>query len=530
MERGWQRTIGRRRLLGLVGAAGVVAAPGLVAAGGGGGFASVAGLPVWQEGPEAALADLAIDLESEPATLDPATSYDVDSWSVVHSVYDALVQYGPDGSLQPLLAETLTSPDPLTWEVALRPDLRFHNGEPLDAEAVAFSIERIKDPLTKSQVAANFRVIEAVDVVDSLRARLRLSAPAPWLPAQMAAWLAVLPPRYAGDPANDPAIRPIGTGPYRFVGWERGREIRLEVNRDYFPASPKGRPIADVVRFRPVPDPSTRVADLLSGASGLVRAVPVDQVAAVEAGASVVTQPLSGSAWIRIPTDVAPFSDVRVRQALNYAVDVETIVAALLAGNGQRLPNFFVEGGLGWNADLKPYPYNPERARALLAEAGYPDGFDTELAYATTERQQIVAAVAGQLSEVGVRTTIQPVEIATFNATWTDPATAPLRFATWRPMFDPYTLLSLIVSNAGFLSRHDNPTLQPTLEAAAVEPDPAVRAKLYRDLGQGLRDEPAAIYLYRTTAFYGVARTVPAWTARADDYIIPTADASAGAA
>ncbi|MCC6314220.1 MAG: ABC transporter substrate-binding protein [Thermomicrobiales bacterium] len=473
--------------------------------------------------PPATMVDaLAFDLATEPPTLDPATTYDVDGWSVVHSIYDALVQYGPDGALQPLLAESLTSPDPLTWEVKLREGVTFQNGEPFDAKSVAFSVQHITDPETKSQVAGNFAVIEAVEEIDPHRVRLKLTAPAPWLPAQMAAWLVMLPPVYAADPANDFANNPVGTGPYRFAGWDRGVEVRLEVNPDYFTNSPKGTPIARAVRYHWAPEATTRVSDLLSGASDLIRDVPADQLAPVESAAIVIAQSISGSAWVRIPTDVAPFDDVRVRQALNYAVDVDAIVQALLAGHGQRLANFFVPGGLGFDPELTPYPYDPGKAKALLTEAGYPDGFDTELAYTSTERMELVAAVAGQLTDVGVRAKLTPVEKATFNATWTDSSVAPLRYATWRPMFDPYTLLSLLVSNAGFLSRYDNPNAQAILDAAAIETDSGKRAAEYRELGQILRDEPAAIYLFDLTEFYGASHDLPPWTPRADDYLIPT--------
>ena len=466
---------------------------------------------------------LAIDLPSEPPSLDPAIVYDANGWSVVHSIYDSLVQYGGDGKLEPLLAESLTLLDPLTYEVKLRRDVLFHNGEPFDARSVAFSVAHIVDPSTKSQVAENFKVITAVEEIDPHTAHLKLARPAPWLPAQMAAWLAMLPPEYAAG--NDFGAKPIGTGPYRFVEWQRGSQIVLEAEAAGYVGSPiKGDPIAARAVFRFVPEASTRVADLLAGTANLIRNVPVDQVEAVrEGGAEVLVQPISGSAWVRIPTDVAPFDDVRVRQALNHAVDVDAIVEALLGGNGRRLANFFVEGGLGYDPDLAPYAYDRERARALLAEAGHPDGFETQLAYTTAEREELVAAVAGQLAEVGVRAELQPVETATFNATWTDPAAAPLRFVTWRPLFDPYTLLSLLVSNQGFLSRHDNPNAQPLIDAGAGETDEAKRSEIYRELGRLLRDEPAAIYLYSLTALYGIATDVPRWTPRPDDYIIPTA-------
>jgi peptide/nickel transport system substrate-binding protein len=246
--------------------------------------------------------DLTIDLAAEPATLDPALVYESDGWSVVHSIYDSLVQLGPDGSLQMVLAESMNQKDPLTWEITLRPDVTFHNGEPLDAAAVAFSVAHILDPETKSQVAGNFAVIKEVEQVDRLTVRFHLNSPAPWLPSQVAPWLAILPPKYAADPANDFAANPVGTGPYWFDEWQRGSRVRLTRNDDYFTDSAKGSPIAARVDFRFVPDATTRVTDIVSGTSQLVRSVPFDEIEFVTSSADVLAQPIAGCAFVRIPT------------------------------------------------------------------------------------------------------------------------------------------------------------------------------------------------------------------------------------
>ena len=465
--------------------------------------------------------ELTIDLAVEPPTLDPALVYESDGWSVIHSIYDALVQFGPDGALKMVLAESMTQVDPLTWEIRLRPDITFHNGEPLDAAAVAFSIVHILDPETGSQIAGNFQVVEEVEEVDSLTVQLHLSQPAPWLPSLMAPWLVMLPPDYASDPTNDFASNPVGTGPYRFMRWERGSRIVLERNADYFGQTAKGEPVAASVDFRFVPDATTRVTDVVSGTSQLVRAVPYDELETVEAAAEVVEQPIAGCAFVRIPTDVAPFDNATVRLALNHAVDVEAIVTSLLGGNGVRLPNVFVPGGLGYDQDLAPHAYDPELAQQLLAEAGFPNGFSTRLAYTTGDRADLAAAIAGQLGTVGVDVELEPVETATFNATWQDPEAAPLRLLTWRPMFDPYTLLSLVISNTGFLSRYENAEAQTLIEAGAIEPDPEERDRIYRELGVVLHDSPAGIYLWSLTSFYGLERDAPPWTPRADDWMLP---------
>ena len=304
-------------------------------------------------------ADLAIDLSAEPSTLDPALVYEVDGWSIVHSVYDSLVQFGPDGSLQPVLAESLEQIDPLIWEITLRDGVTFHNGEPVNADSVRFSIEHILNPDTKSQVAGNFQVIEEIEAVDDLTVRLHLANPAPWLPSQIAPWLALLPPEYAGDPANDFASNPVGTGPYIFDSWERGSRVQLHRNPDYFAASPKGRPIAEHVSFRFVIDDVTRVADIISDTSQIARGIPVDQVEAVTAAGSVVAEAIAGCAFVRIPNDVEPFSDPRVRLAMNHAVDVEAIIARCSAGMGCGCRTSLCPAGWASMSHLPPTPTIP---------------------------------------------------------------------------------------------------------------------------------------------------------------------------
>ncbi len=504
-----------------LGAAGLLLPPTLV----GGGHVRAQATPVVSPGtaPLPTADRVVIDLPGEPDSLDPALTYDANGWSVVHSVYDSLLDYGTDGQLRPLLAESFAQTDPLTFEVRLRPGVAFHNGEPLDSRAVAFSVNRLLDPALASQIAGNFAAIAAVEEVDPLTVRLRLGEPAPYLPAQIAAWLAILPPVYAADPANDVAANPVGTGPYVFGEWRRGQDLTLTANPNYFAGSPKGTPIARTVTYRVVPEPSTRVADLLSDGADLIRDVPFDQAGEVEdGGAAVIAAPVSGVAFIRIATDTPPFDDVRVRRALNHAVDVDAIVGALL-GEGPRAAGLTVPTSLGHDPALAPYTYDPDRARALLEEAGQGGGFATTLELASTERRDAIEAIVAQFGEVGIDVQLETSERARFNERWADPTAPPLRFVTWRPLFDPYTLMNLVVSAEGFLSRHANPTAQPLLEAATVEPDPAARAARYGELNRVLRDEPAAVYLWQLSARYGAAADLPAWTPRPDEFVLPMA-------
>ena len=464
---------------------------------------------------------MAIDLAVEPPTLDPALVYNADGWSVIHAIYDAPVQIGPGGTLEMVAAEAMSQIDPLTWEIRLRPGITFHNGEPLQSSSIAFSVAHLLDPATASQVAGTFAVIEEVAEIDSLTARLHLASPAPWLPAQIAPWLALLPPTYAADPANDFAANPVGTGPYRFVRWDRGSQISLERNDDYFGGGAKGTAIARSVDYRFVLDGTTRVTDVVSGTSQLVTGVPFDQIEVVSTAAEVVAEPVVGTAFVRLPTDVPPFDRQEVRQALNHAVDVEGIIAGLLNGYGQRLASLFPPGGMGFDVELSPYAFDPDLAKNLLAEAGHPDGFSTRLAYSTTDRADLATAIAGQLAAVNVSVELEPVEIATFNATWTDPEAAPLRLVTWRPLFDPYTLLSLVIAEDGYLSRYSDADAQALIDSGAAETDPAAREQIYRELGRVLHESPAGIYLWNLTSLYGLAAGFPAWTPRPDDWVLP---------
>ncbi len=467
---------------------------------------------------EADLVDeVVIDLEVEPPSLDPALGNDLNAWSIVHAIHDSLVNIGPNGEAEPLLAESIDFPDPLTCRIVLRAGRTFHDGSPVTSEAVKVTLEHTRKPEVASQIADNFNVIETISLVDDLTVEFALSSPAPYLLAQFAPWLTPFP----ASAETTIGTTPVGAGPYRFVSWTPGESVIVEADPGYPAGLPKGRAIAKRVVFRFVPDPTTRVADLLSGNATIIRSVPPDQVdAVVTGGASVVTQPVTGIAFIRLVNNVEPFTDPRIRRALNHAVDVQAIIDSLLNGNGQRLASLFPEGGLGHDPDLAPMAYDPELARSLLSEAGYPDGLDVVLEHTTATRLDIVQAVAGMLGEVGVNVELRPLEQATFNQTWKE--SAPLRYVSWRPLNDPYTLLNLMISENGYLSSFASETLQPTIEAAAIETDPDTRGALYRELGAALQEDPPAIFLNSLVALYGVAADAPPWTSRPDDYTVPT--------
>ena len=472
-----------------------------------------------QVAPVAELLDqLVIDLSGSPDHLTPASSYSTRDWSLIHSIYDSLVDFGPDGDIQPQAAEVFETDDAITFRVKLRADMTFHDGSPVTTAAITRNVQHIQS--SNTQISELYEVITEVREIDDLNAEIVCAEPAVWLPSQMVVWGVLLPEDYSDESL---ATAPIGSGPYIFEEWVADSHISLVRNPDYPLGTPKGDPIAERVTYRFVPEASTRVADLSSGQAQIVAEIPHDQIAGIEQGGSTaITSAMLGTAFIRIASDAEPFSDPRVGQALNYAVDVESIAAALVSPEARRLASVFPDPrGIGFDETLEPFPYDPDRARELLAEAGLNDGIDAEIQAVAGSRIDVVEAVVAQLAEVGVRLGIVATELAGFNQDWPNDQAPALRYATWRPMYDPFSFLRLLINSEGFLSRYDNPTADELIAAGAIEPDPETRNAIYQDLGRELQNHPAAIYLWNLVSTVGIAADLEGWQPRGDEYVLP---------
>lgn len=463
--------------------------------------------------------ELVIDVTGGPDNLDPALTRSSRDWSVLHSIYDALVQIGPEGGLVPLAAERFDVVDDRTYHVALRPGLVFHDGTPVISQAISRSISHVQQ--SEGPAARNFAVVTGVELIDDLTARIITAEPAPWLPSQLAVWAVLFAEGMTPDRFQ---TSPVGSGPFRLESHQAGSEIVLVRNPEYTWGSPKGSPLAERVRFRVVPDSATRVADLATGTANLIVNVPEEQREEVEAsGGTVEEVAILGSLFLRIATDVAPFDDLRVGRAINHAVDVTTIATSLVGGESRRLASLYPDArSIGFDPDLAPFAFDPATARALLAEAGYPEGFDVRLEYVAGERADVLQAIAANLADIGINVAIESVDLATFNGTWTAPDSAPLRLVSWRPIHDPHTLLSLMFASAGPLSRHHDPRADELISSGGREADPERRAELYRELGRHFQEAPPALYLWNLTSVYGLRDFGVGWSPRGDDYVIPT--------
>ena len=462
------------------------------------------------------LADrLVIDLPAEPVNIHPAKAYSDIEWAIVHSIYDALIGFDPDGELRPIAAETFDLVDDVTWEVRLRPGLTFHDGSPVTAAAIVRGFDLITG--SDSLVSDVFGVVESVEEIDDLSARITVTAPTPWLPAQMASWHVLVPEAF--DPAQ-----PVGSGPYQYDEWNLGEEITLSRYEGYQPSATKGTAIAESVAYHFVPDDTTRISNVLSGSTDIASFLPIDALAAFQGdSASLRHAEVAGTWFIRIATDVAPFDDVRVRQALNHALDLDSFVGVLVHDGVQRLASLFPGPvSMGFDPDLASYAFDPELARTLLDEAGYGDGLSVRLEAASDASLAVCEAIIGQWAEVGIEAELVLSDLGAFNANWADPEAPVLRMASWSPMFDPATLLNLVWQSDGVLSRTSNPEIDELI-ALGGSVFGEEREEAYRKLGTVMHDDATAVFLWNLMHVAAITEKAEAWTPRPDQWVMALA-------
>jgi len=478
---------------------------------------------------------LVVDTTAEAESLDPPLVAQFSGNSIINSVFDSLLERDYSGALVPMLAESWSFPDPNTVEFKLRQGVSFHNGEPFKATSVKFSIDRMLDPAMKSPLVGGWpRAFQSVEIVDDATVRFHLFQPDATIFDALAVSGAMVPPQYYSQNSEDVlSARPVGSGPFTFVESVRDDHTTLARNPSYWGVDTyKGRPLVSTVTFRPVPEASTRVADLLNGTADMIFDVSPDDLSTLRGRAGDGYQVVTGNASAKLQfvefmpkkaTD--PLADRRVRQALNHAVDVESIVANLFNGFGSRQSSPIMTGALGYDPGVTAYDYNPTYARQLLADAGYPNGFSTTMDLSSSDNRSEALAVIGQLQKVGVSVQPNTLELATFNANWTQDKSSDLRFARWGGLQDPAVFLNFTTVCGGYLGDQFSCNKEATalVQQAANTLDPNVRAGMYTQVARLLHDDPMGIYLANDVSIYGVGPRVTGWAGPTGrDFLIPT--------
>jgi len=458
---------------------------------------------------------IGIAIGSEPTTLDPQLRDDGGERVVTDNIFETLMVRDAAGTLGlGLAAAEPVLVDPTTWEVKLREGVTFQNGEPFDAEAAAFSINRVVNPDFNSEQLSYFNTITGAEAVDVTTLRITTSGPDPILPTRLY-WLKMVPPVAAADPGF--AENPIGSGPYKFDSWSRGSSITLTANTDYW----GGAPEVDEVEFRFIPEFGTRLSSLLSGEVDLITNLLPEFVDQVPQSFAVTGVELP---IILLSDQNEPVNDVRVRQALNYAVDKEALAEALYGGyadvmRGQLLaPSYF-----GFNPEVTGYAYDPEKAKALIAEAGA-EGAEVTL-YGTAGRwlkdRELVEAVAASWEEVGIKPDVRIVEFGEYLDRFFDPENRQDAFFTVssNELMDADRPFSAYYHKDGIGAPNHNERIAELVDQARTESDPEARAAMYHEAIQIAFDEALYVYLLNINDVYGASERL-VWEPRVDGKLL----------
>jgi len=439
-----------------------------------------------------------------PMSLDPRREFSEKNHTILQQVFEGLVRFDPEGRIEPALAESWTRLDPLTVEFKLRPGVTFHNGEPLDAEAVRWSIESFLDP--KVFPGAGFlSSIEKVEVSGPLSVRVKTRTPDGVLLHRLAGLVTVLPPRYVREHGDAHlSTHPVGTGAFRFVRWER-EAIVLEANPDYWL---KGAPASEGLVFKFIPV-EKQVEALLKGEVDVVTDVPGTETLRVmrSTTAAVIKKESYYTPASSLNAHSGPLADRRVRQALNYAVDREELIRYDVQGNGKALATLTMPGEAGHDPALKPYPFDPRKARRLLKEAGLEKGFSLK-ALVKVQGMRTMKIIAKHLSRVGVEVEIHPTTDA---VAVSDMAKLPWDwiFANCPdPMSHSFFVQSIFLSSLSPFSVTGDARYDGLLARMVEASEPSMQEVRGRELDRYMHEEALSLFTYQRIKTYGVRRGV----------------------
>jgi peptide/nickel transport system substrate-binding protein len=420
-----------------------------------------------------------------------------------------------------VLLESYDIPDPLTVRLHLKRGIVFSNGEKMNADAVVHSFRLFLDPKLYPGYANYAVSVAGVEKQDDDTVIMHMKFPYPALEVMLGS-VFVSPPLYwqqvgmAGF-----ARKPIGTGPFQLTEWVRDDRLVMDRNPRY--RGPVLRGIDRLV-WRPVPDDTARAAGMLTGEFDIAANMPIPAVAQLEAQPNLHV--LSVPSWrvfrlilSSLPMHPGPLHDKRVRHAFNYAVDKQAIIDNLFAGKALPLHGQNLRADqFGFDPTLQDYPYDPARARALLAEAGYPDGFEIQFKFPSgryAQDREVSESIAGMLAKVGVRARMIPLEAGEFLRQLNTRELGPLTFTGSAPPDDPDFQESVYRSTWRY-SFVDNKEIDALIDAGAREMDREKRGEIYRQLMRLMHEEVPLVFLYQAIDLYAVNRRVENFLPRGD--------------
>lgn len=455
-----------------------------------------------------------MDATASPSELDPFKVYGTQAQSFFRLIFEPLFDRDPDGKIRTPLLERWGRVDSLTWEFRLRPSIRFHDGGELTAADVVYSLRRIRDPQINSPRRHEFDELDQIVAVDPLTVRIVSKGPYALLPARLSQFSMILPDQLRGRSESEFFRDPIGLGPFRLAELNSKQAV-LTAFPDYYGRAPRVQRVV----FEFIADPEERLRQLLAGTVDIVTNLLPQQVTAMMQGRGVRLLKRHSIRFMDVLIDArrGPLARPEARRALLQGTDVEGLVRYVARGNGRPLATVTLPEDFGYHPALKPYPFNPAKARALLAEAGYPKGFRLE-GLATHDTKTLATALAQQWAKLGVALDFAVEGRAPAMSRWirerdrhdfliVDPTSI---------MFDAAFQLRVHLDPAHPMARTSHPRALELLNRADVEQDLGARAALLREV-QGIAYEQAlTIPVYQVVDLYGVRDRVRDFAPSAD--------------
>lgn len=453
---------------------------------------------------------LVVALEKEFNNLDALVAVSGDSLRYGWQLYDTLYGFDQKGNLVPRIATAVDiSPDAQLFTYTLRKGVKFHNGVELTSKDVKASVDHILKPENKSTRRPFFApVIESVETPDPYTVRFRLKVPDGAFANKVAGYLYIVPADYLASLPDGEAFAkaPVSAGPYKLKQYTIGGDLVVERFEDFWGEKPKIKTIV----FKIIPEPSSRVNAILTGEVDLAVVVPLPDYDRLkkEKGLAVIANPVAAPLFVRTYTNQpeSPFAKREVRQALSHAIDVNAIIKGVLHGVGEPIPNFISKYyPYGADPNAQPYPYDPKKAKELLAKAGYPNGFTTKLYSATDQPKEVAEAIAAYWGQVGVKVNVDRIAYAAWTRLNNTHASGPLSITQFtNAIYDPIHPVAGSFTKDGTWSDYYNPEIEALIAEANRTADVRKRDEVFKKVGKVLHDDAAAFFL--TELYYVFAK------------------------
>lgn len=456
---------------------------------------------------------LRVAVSAYPPTLgNPFTGASQPSAELWWSIYDGLTRLNWTGGPEPALALSWENTSPTTWVFKLRPNVTYHSGKPFTAQDVVdvLALMKRKD-MARYLIPNELSLVSGSRALDGLTVEIETSEPDAILPKRLATLMMIDPELWDEIGVDGYTLAPVGTGPFKLSTFGRGNAAAV---LDANPASWRAPKNVQRVEYKLVADKTSRIQALLSRQVDLVTGLHVDDVAVVEGrGFDVIVQPNHQVKSIALPNalreDPYPLNDARVRRALNYAVDKNSIAKFIMFGYADVVSQGVTQNTIGYNPDLKPFSYDPERAKALLTEAGYPDGFPMKIEVvtdSTTPDGLMYQRVAQDLEAVGIDVTLRAIPFTEYSrkyalSDWDDTDAFHLVWnnAAFQDPIRPIEYFSCMRANPFFCV----PEMIDSIKQSNAEMDPEKRIVLLQNIMAQYHDLAPAIWL--TNAVYTTA-------------------------